>query len=248
MTDLAAVQACETRLVNLWPAVDTLLVDDWVLRFANGYSGRANSASAIRPGAELSDPDLTLIAQLYRAAELQPAIRLTPLAAPDLERRLTAQGWHLRTSSIGMTAPARPDWQRAAEVSVAAAPPAHWLDGISALQEPSKRQPAHLAAIVGRIRLPAGFATLHASGAPVAFGMVAVDRGWAEIGSIIARPEVRGQGLGRRLVTSLLAWAVENGAETVFLQVEASNERARTLYRSLGFADLYTYREYRLPL
>jgi ribosomal protein S18 acetylase RimI-like enzyme len=246
MTDLAAIEACETRLVNLWPAVDTLLIGDWVLRFANGYSGRANSASAIRSGADLGEADLALIARLYRAAGLQPAIRLTPLASPGLEPRLLAGGWRLRTSSIGMRTPARPAWRAAPEVIIDSTPQAHWLDGISALQEPSKSQPDHLAAIVGRIRLPVGFATLREADTPAAFGMAALDRGWAEIGSIITRPEARGKGLGRKLVTSLLHWAVENGAEQVFLQVEASNEPAKTLYRSLGFADLYAYREYRL--
>jgi len=248
MTDLAAVEACETRLVNLWPALDTLLIGDWVLRFANGYSGRANSASAIRPGADLGPGDLALIARLYRSAGLQPAIRITPLAHPDLTARLEKAGWQVRTRSIGMLAEPRTDWGQAPDVEIATTPPGPWLKGISALQEPSKRNPAHLAAIVGRIRLPAGFATLHHDGRPAVFGMAALDRGWAEIGAIIAAPEARGKGLGRKLVTSLLGWAAAHGAERVFLQVEASNGPARALYAALGFAPLYDYCEYRLPL
>lgn len=242
--DLAAVQACEERLVNLWPAVDTVLWGDWVVRFANGYSGRANSASAIRAGATLSDGEITAIVALYRAAGLPASIRVTPLAPPDLADRLEAAGWRLRTTSIGMightSAHRRPD----PAVQITPAPTRQWLDGVSGWQDASKRNPAHLAAIVGRIRLPVGFATLSENNVPLAYGMVALDRGMAEIGSIIVSPDARGKGFGRRLVTHMIGWAATAGASRVFLQVEGSNQTARSLYRSLGFDDVYAYSQY----
>lgn len=253
---LAQVAACEQRLVNLWPAEATMLIGDWVVRFANGYSGRANSASPLKPGSGLSDADIALIVGLYRDAGLAPAIRLTPLAEPGIEARLIAAGWQVRTRSNGMVRPATGSWRPDTAVTLASTPPPHWLDGISALQEPSKRDPAHLQAIVGRIRLPTAFATLAEAGAPCAYGMAATDRGWTEIGSIMVHPAARGKGMGRRLVTALLHWAGRQGAQAgggpagsghVFLQVERANAPAIALYRALGFADLYTYVEYRLP-
>ena len=75
--DLAFVLACERRIVNAWPAPATLLIDDWVVRFANGYSGRANSASPTVAGAEMDDETLALIEELYRADGLPPCVRLT---------------------------------------------------------------------------------------------------------------------------------------------------------------------------
>lgn len=246
---LSQVEACERRLVNLWPAETTLLIDDWAVRFAHGYSGRANSASALRRASPLDDADIALIVDLYRKAGLTPAIRLTPLADPGIAARLIAAGWQPRTRSNGMVRSTAGPWRSDPAVALASAPPRHWLDGISALQEPSKRNPAHLEAIVGRIRLPVAFATLADDGAPAAFGMAATDRGWTEIGSIMVHPQARGRGLGRRLVTSLLAWAeAHSGVDgRVFLQVEATNAPAIALYRSLGFTDLYPYVEYRLP-
>lgn len=247
MTDLASVEACEQRLVNLWPAVDTMLLGRWALRFANGYSGRANSASPLWRGADLDEAEIAHVVGLYRNGELQPAIRLTPLAAPALGERLAAAGWGVRTRSNGMIAAPRREWTAHAAVAFTAAPTPDWLDGVSALQEPGKRDPAHLAAIVGRIRVPAGFATLLDEGRPVGFGVAAIDRGWAEIGSIVVAPACRGRGLGRRLVSSLLGWAAARKAERVFLQVESGNAAAADLYRTLGFADLYRYTELRLP-
>ncbi len=53
------VAACERRIVNAWPAPTTLIIGDWVVRMANGYSGRANSASPLSAGADLSDASST---------------------------------------------------------------------------------------------------------------------------------------------------------------------------------------------
>ena len=245
MTDLVAVQACEERLVNCWPALDTLVMDGWAVRFANGYSGRANSASAIRPGATLDDAMLAVITGLFRAKGLAPAVRVTPLADPSVEARLAGACWQVVTRSIGMIGAPRAAAADSA-VHLAQQPGDAWIDGVTAWQEASKRNPAHLGAIVRRILMPAVFASLEEEGRTLAYGMCVLDRGMAELGSIVVSPEARGKGLGRRLVGSLSAWARAQGARRIFLQVEASNGVARNLYRSIGLSELYGYTEYRL--
>lgn len=242
--DLDLIAACEQRLVNCWPAVHTLVAGAWVVRFANGYSGRANSASALWPGARLSDGEVAGLLPLFRAQGLPPAIRLSPLAETGLEARLIAMGWQAVTHSIGMVCDA-PGGVIDPDTVIAPQPPEAWIAGISGWQEARKANPAHLSAIVGRILLPAAFATLREDGRDCAYGLAVVDRGLAEIGSIIVGLQARGRGVGRRLVSSLVGWAAGAGAGRVFLQVEASNAPARALYASLGFRDVYSYTEYR---
>lgn len=243
---LPDVLACEERLVNCWPAIDTLLMDGWVVRAANGYSGRANSASAVRIGARLDDALLREIVCFFRAQGLPPAIRVTPLAAPDVAERLAREGWRIVTRSGGMIAeflPQQADYVGSVLTSVA---DQAWCSGVSALQDERKRNAEHLYAIVSRIRREAGFATVLHEGRTAAFGMVVIDRGMAEIGSIIVDPAARGRGIGRGLVRGLMAHAAEKGGTRFFLQVEACNAVARGLYASLGFEHLYPYAEYRL--
>ena len=60
-----------------------------------------------------------------------------------------------------------------------------------------------------------------------------------------ARGEQR-KGHARRLVLSALKWARQHGARKAWLQVEADNETALALYRSLGFEEVYRY-HYRQP-
>ena len=50
-------------------------------------------------------------------------------------------------------------------------------------------------------------------------------------------PEVRGRGLGRRLLAHALAAAHDKGFERIELEVFASNARAHALYLATGFAE-----------
>ncbi|TIU20618.1 MAG: GNAT family N-acetyltransferase, partial [Mesorhizobium sp.] len=57
---------------------------------------------------------------------------------------------------------------------------------------------------------------------------------------------VRNQGHARHLILSALKWARLRGAREAWLQVEDDNAPALTLYRSLGFDEVYRY-HYRRP-
>jgi ribosomal-protein-alanine N-acetyltransferase len=57
----------------------------------------------------------------------------------------------------------------------------------------------------------------------------------AHITNIAVHPDLRGQGLGRRLLDQLLDRAKERGAECATLEVRAGNTPAIQLYERLGF-------------
>ena len=235
---ISDVQACEERLVNLWPSHQTLVVGDWLCRFAMGYSGRANSACLVRQGAHLDPGALKHIEHLYNQAGLRPSFRLTPLANESIRMVLEARGYRPEDASIGMIGPAvKADIPDA--LHLAPSPDTAWLDGACRWQTGAKRDAGALKGIVGNIRLPARFATLHHAGKPAAYGFIALDRGMAEFGSVMVDPDLRGQGLGRILVSGMMAWAAHAGAERIFMQVATENDIARGLYRDLGFSDVY---------
>ncbi|TCR67003.1 GNAT family N-acetyltransferase [Bosea sp. BK604] len=240
--DQALVLECERRVVNAWPSPSTLLIGDWVVRFASGYSGRANSASPLKPGAELDDATLAMIEELYRADGLPPSIRLTPLVGEDTHKRVLARGYRLKDASFGLIADLdgaepliEPDLQ------IEARPSQDWIAGVSSHQVEAKRNEAQLAAIVEKVRLPAAFATFLLAGEPVAYGMSVAERGMAEIGSVIVDPNHRGHGLGRRMITGLMSWARLMDAHASYLQVDQTNAVALKLYAGLGFRQLYAY-------
>jgi ribosomal protein S18 acetylase RimI-like enzyme len=74
----------------------------------------------------------------------------------------------------------------------------------------------------------------HFSG--LAWGRIDPDDGQiAHLYQMWVAPELRGQGLGRRLADMILNWAREQGATIMALEVTCGNQPAERLYESFGF-------------
>jgi ribosomal protein S18 acetylase RimI-like enzyme len=57
----------------------------------------------------------------------------------------------------------------------------------------------------------------------------------ADVEKVAVAPEAQGRGIGRRLMTELIAAAREAGVEVLTLDLRGDNDRAAALYESLGF-------------
>lgn len=79
------------------------------------------------------------------------------------------------------------------------------------------------------------YAALDADGNLTGYGGFCTAADEAEILTVAVAPHARRRGIARALMRCMLRHACAYGAETVFLEVRASNEAARALYRSLGF-------------
>jgi GNAT superfamily N-acetyltransferase len=81
--------------------------------------------------------------------------------------------------------------------------------------------------------VPVGFLTARVRSAPPWFGGATV----GFVSEVWVDPDARGHGLGGRLVLAAEDWFRERGIERAELQVMATNEPARRLYRRLGWHD-----------
>ncbi len=85
--------------------------------------------------------------------------------------------------------------------------------------------------------LAAGYSALvgERGGRIVAFGVMMLAPGEAQLLNLSVVPDARREGLGRELLGRFLAEAIRLGAEQVFLEVRVSNESAIALYEREGF-------------
>ena len=74
--------------------------------------------------------------------------------------------------------------------------------------------------------------------------VMSVAVGEAHLLNICVAPEWQGRGVGRRLLRRMLRIAGECEADTMFLEVRASNGCARALYESEGFGEIGRRRGY----
>jgi ribosomal protein S18 acetylase RimI-like enzyme len=238
--DMAAIRGLEERGFNAWPALQTVISDGWVLRFAAGHTKRANSANALAPAAPFA-PVLRTAEELYGRAALPLIFRLSPLAGEEPDVVLAGRGFHAFDESIVMTGPIGPEAAIDPAAVIRAAPDEAWSAGFAAANKvPVERQRTH-DAMLAAIRLPAAFASLGEGGETVAYGLAVAERGMVGLFDIVTVPAARRRGAGRRLVRSLLAWGRAQGASRAWLQVVAGDGPAIALYDRLGFGEAYRY-------
>jgi GNAT superfamily N-acetyltransferase len=242
MGDPSLVFALESRLVNAWPAFETQLCDGWLLRLANGYSKRANSATPIITGAGVDDATVDHLIKQFLAHKVRPTFRLTGLESPEVDAQLAARGFDSIEPTFGMISDMElGGWEVDASVTLEETVSKRWVRETASSYGGDKADDSILIEIVSRIRQPHMFASLDLDGTNVAWGLGVAERGYLGLYDIVVSPELRGLGLGRQIVTSLMAWGRTEGATAAYLQVREENEVARALYASLGFRDAYRY-------
>ncbi|KXK63294.1 GCN5 family acetyltransferase [Micromonospora rosaria] len=248
----AAVVDLELAADESWPAPVRDRLGDWLLRSAEGWTGRANSALPV------GDPDRPLPAAVdaverWYADRGRPALVNTPLplAAP-VGAELDARGWSagplvlVQTVDLAAlsaptgTAPGPPVDLVEARVDLVEAPSDDWLAIATARKGGGLPDSAHhILTAVDQVR----FAQVYVGGtlAAIARGTVTGGGRWLGLGLIEVVPAARRQGLAGQLVRGLADWARSGGATHAFLQVEQRNVAAVALYRKLGFTTHHTY-------
>ena len=231
-------------------------IDGWLVRLSPGKAKRARCIQPLAPGHLGIDDKLALCLPLYAAAGLRAYVRITPFAQPSgLDDRLDALGmrriddsWVMALASLGAAdrlvgSAIEPDNAVRVERVDAAA----FADSVGAARGSSAEERAAHANRIAHAPVPHHAILLRdGSGTVVAGGQVVVEGALAGLYDIFTVEAARRQGHAERVCRELLAHARALGATTGYLQVDAGNESARSIYRRLGFRDVYAY-HYRTP-
>jgi GNAT superfamily N-acetyltransferase len=242
------VLALERVAAQGWQPAERQEVDGWMLRADHGFSHRANSVlalSAPRPDLETA---LARAGDWYGARGL-PLILAVPLVArDDLARDLERRGWslamavevmtaHLEVVGARLATRARPG-PSGLRVQLAATPDDAWL---SRYGHPMASDLEIVRTTLARHER-VSFATIRDGGATIGVARGVVDDGWLGVSAVAVDPRHRRQGLAGVLLAALCAWArSDHGAQRSYLQVEATNATAITLYEHLGYWHHHTY-------
>ncbi len=239
----ARVRRLEELTLNAWPALQTLQLGGWVLRFANGYTRRANSVQPLYPSQHDLATNLQLAEAHFTRLGLPTVFKLTAAAEPaGLDAALAARGYaeDARTSVQLLDLNTLPAAAPGATV-LAEALTDDWLAAVSALAAIPQRHQPTLRTMLGLLAPQAAFASLAEAGEVVACGLAVLEAGHVGLFDLVTHPAHRRQGHACRLILDLLAWGRANGAHTSYLQVMVNNPPALALYAGLGYRELYQY-------
>jgi N-acetylglutamate synthase len=234
-----------------WRGTEEEWLGEWLLRAADGFTGRANSALP------LGDPGLPLEAALdyvtgwYRARGL-PAVMAVPLPllpaddapAVGLDAALTVRGWATRPGPAFVMVADLPlavaggGLPAGAVVAADAEPDEGWIAAYH--YRGTDRQPPVLRHVLTSAQEQA-FISIRAESGVLAIARLSIAGGWAGITAVEVDPAHRRAGLGLAITAAACAEAVARGVRQVFLQVAVDNAAARALYERCGFGYSHRY-------
>jgi GNAT superfamily N-acetyltransferase len=222
-------------------------IDGWLVRFSAGKAKRARCINAVAPGHLPVLEKLALCQRVFDEANLPLIVRITPMSQPkDLDRRLDAEGLRAFDDTRVMV---HGDLSQldveplGGEVSIQRVGHTAFAQIVGQLRgSPLSQQQAHAqrlelspVAFEGWVMRRAGESTV------LACGQTAAEADMVGVYDVFTAAKERNQGWARRLCAELLRRAHARGARVGYLQVDASNLSARSVYRRLGFIDGYAY-------
>lgn len=248
---MQSITELERIAARHWRGTDEELLGGWLLRSAEGFTGRANSALPLGdPGMPIDDA-LAAVIRWYRARGLPPMISVPlPLEGDSpgrqLDDHLSERSWVTRPDpAFVMVAdlaavPAAALLPSGLEFRVDAEPDGRWLAMYH--YRGQDRQPPVLRKVLMSAQAQA-FVSIRAraGGEPLAIGRLSIADGWAGITAVEVSPARRRAGLGTLLTRGICAEAFARGARRVFLQVADGNTAAIALYERCGFHCVHRY-------
>jgi GNAT superfamily N-acetyltransferase len=244
--DLGEVRGLEELAFRGWPALESRDIAGWRLRFAGGYTKRANSINALGQDAETGPATLRELEAAYRTRGQPPIWRLSPLAPAAMADVIAAPSYRTIERSVVQVCPLHGGFAADPEVQIQPQPTPAWIEAFAAHSPVEPRHRDTMRRMLAAIAPPAGFALVQANGQPMAMAIGVVQGDHMGLFDVLVMPHARRRGLARRVTESLYAWAWQRGARFAYLQVVATNRAARALYAAQGFRTVYEY-EYRVP-
>jgi ribosomal protein S18 acetylase RimI-like enzyme len=240
------IRAIEELSLNAWPSLETVYYDGWLLRFANGFTRRANSVNPIYPSTADVAEKIRCCEDLYRSRHQAIVFKLTPACQPEtLDDELASRGYSREADTsvqlLALQAIDVPELSQDLQLDAADQPTERWVTSYMKLSEQAWHHMPVLVQMLNRIAPRRCFLSLDQGSETVAVGLGVLERGYVGLFDIAVAPALRGRGLGTQSVRQLLKWGQANGAEHAYLQVMRSNTAAIRLYSRLGFSEAYPY-------
>ena len=232
----------EELSMNAHPAIKTQLYDGWILRFANGYTNRANSINPLYPSAIPIEEKINLCEEIYMSQNLTTTYKLTPSSPQIIDDVLNKKGYEVVTPTNVMVKALTATGAFKSKTTIVDKIDRAWQENYFRLNGISDNLKIKTArAIQGNILNKTLCASIVEEDATVACGLCVIERGYAGLFDVIVDLNHRGKGFGFDICNSLLNNAAKMGAKFSYLQVVADNTPAIALYNKLCFNDCYQY-------
>jgi ribosomal protein S18 acetylase RimI-like enzyme len=242
----------EKMTAQAWPAKESEILDGWFLRTNDGVTWRANTVLPFRELTKLTlEEALQYVTRFYQARGLSPAFKITSTCKPrDLDSILEHKGYVKESVTLVQITSLEDilSVDSSHEVQIEKKLNPVWNSIYCDIRGVDEFSLKTRLAIMERIPFPKGFALGFLDGNIAGIGLGVLQGEWLALFAIRTMDRYRRKGVAIAVNRALAKWAKEQGAKNAYLQVEASNTPALSLYSSLGFKTYYNYWYRILPI
>jgi GNAT superfamily N-acetyltransferase len=233
-----------------WRAPVERPLGDWMLRAADGFTGRTNSARVGGDPGIGADEAVAAVEEFYAEHGLPPMVQV--VVDTDWQQQFEGRGWIrarpggqdalVQVASVAQALRSRHGASGVSDVTI--------LDTVTDDWMTLYGRAAGIDQGVVRAVMESGDHVAFARvGEPVvAIGRAVVTGDWMGLQAVEVAASHRRRGLATRVVEALLDWGASHGAMSAYLQTVADNTAAQRLYAGYGFVTHHSYRYLRPPV
>jgi GNAT superfamily N-acetyltransferase len=232
----------EELTMNAWPPLQTILLDGWIIRMANGYTKRANSVNPIYSFEGNLDEKIEYCDKLYKNNNLPTIYKIIECEEHKaIDKKLEEINYekvdvtsvqicdeiediNLKPNQIITDNKFTENWKNCF----------YYCNNIK-----DEKIKETIANMLGNIRHEVISVYKMENGTFIGCGYGVIENGFTGIFDIIVREEFRGKGYGKEIVEAILAKSKEIGVNKAYLSVVNNNEVAKKLYQKLRFREIY---------
>lgn len=242
--DEQLIQKLEQLTMQALPASDQENYCNYVLRYTNGFTKRANSIYPCFSSLSQVDNILSFAENWYKARNHPALFKITehPVAL-ELDKLLDERQYEkIDLTHVELLAYTNYEAQYVfADVHLTNDFDAAWFEAVCTYNEIYGRDMTVFAELLKKITAHTAYVSVIDHGEIIACGLGVLEGDYFGLYDIVTAPAHRNRGIGKDLLHYLLQWGAEQGAKYAYLQVLASNKPAIHLYRKLGFERAYQY-------
>lgn len=250
--NLTLIRTLEELSLNALPCLQQILDDGWVLRFAEGYTKRANSVTPLYSGTEDLAGDLArnLTEKIDRCAAIYSSFNL-----PSIFRLIDKPQWSLLDQTLSQLGYTKQNavsvqvksithhdvFSGALDLTMEDELSTQWLDHFVHATNLSLQHWNTLSTMLEMIPHKTCYGYLKDRHRFCSSGLGVLEKNYLGIFFLTTVEKQRRQGYATQLMAALTDWGRSQGATKVYLQVETANQPGIKLYNKLGFTEAYQY-------
>lgn len=235
-----SVKQLEEVMLNALPSLNTMYYDGWILRFAEGYTKRANSVNILNSSSLPPKEKIIHCEEIYKKKNQPTIFKVSPISI-SIDDILVQRGYQMveKTNIMRMNLDSfeRGHTQAVVKEGLNETWQGHYFE----LNETNPAMIPYAKRVQKRILDTVLCAELSLNDEVVACGMAVVENDQVGLYDIIVSKEHRRKGYGQDICSSLLEQSRLHGAKRAYIQVVETNTKAVNLYKKLGYQESYDY-------